>query len=272
MTNQYANEGKTYPKWFKLYLKGTVKFHDGGNLAEQNKHMILSQAKEVAHHVSEIQEILAKDPAIDAWVVAKMQDVSTGLSDITHYLDGKSEYANGGEIILGGGSMASVQDSILAKGAKLAKTKFTKSNKVKLRDKLLSLTEERNVVTRRESEASWRTKDVSYAKEILAIDKQINEIQNELGGIYIFDSEKQLNAKSKQLKSENSKGRINNRITSAEGILAKSWRGGRSGMNLNVRIFDYDKFLNSLIEPIHESTFEKLKNPYWQKAWNKLDQ
>jgi hypothetical protein len=45
--------------------------------------------------------------------------------------------ANGGEIILGGGSMASVQDSIMANGAKLKSTKITLS-------KLKSMIEEYN--------------------------------------------------------------------------------------------------------------------------------
>lgn len=107
------------------FSQGGMMYGDGGTAEEQNKHMILSQAKQVAHHVEELQEILAKDPTIDSWVVAKMQDVSTGLSNITHYLDGKSEYAVGGEIILGGGSMASAQDSIMANGAKLKSGKLT---------------------------------------------------------------------------------------------------------------------------------------------------
>jgi len=116
-------------------LSQQSKFNLGGQTnEEQNRTMILSQAKEVSHHVSELNEIMTKQPDIDAWVIAKMQDVTTGLSDITHYLDGrvgfrlgaddvsermKEMLKDGGEIILGGGSMASVQDSIMANGAKL---------------------------------------------------------------------------------------------------------------------------------------------------------
>lgn len=132
-----TNKSKDTIRFKKMFEDGGMVYGDGGTAEEQNKHMILSQAKQVAHHVEELQEILSKDPNIDSWVVAKMQDVSTGLSNITHYLDGKSEYANGGEIILGGGSMASVQDSILAKGAKL------KSGKITL-GKLRSMIEEYN--------------------------------------------------------------------------------------------------------------------------------
>jgi hypothetical protein len=79
--------------------------------------MILSQAKEVAHHVEDLNEILSKQPNIDSWVVAKMQDVTTGLSDITHYLDGKSEFRLGGE------NIQAVQDSMLTNGARLGKSK-----------------------------------------------------------------------------------------------------------------------------------------------------
>ncbi len=136
-----------------LYVSKKAKFNNGGQTnEEQNRAMIFSQAKEVSHHVSELNEIMTKQPDIDAWVIAKMQDVTTGLSDITHYLDGrvgfrlgaddvsermKEMLRDGGEIILGGGSMASVQDSILANGAKL------KSGKLSL-SKLRSMIEEYN--------------------------------------------------------------------------------------------------------------------------------
>jgi hypothetical protein len=135
------------------YAKGGMTYGGGGMTEDQdNRTMILRQAKEVAHHVEELNEILSKQPDIDAWVVAKMQDVTTQLSEITHYLDSRvgfrlggddiqkvqdSMLANGGEIILGGGNMASVQDSIMARGAKLKSTKLTMS-------KLRSMIEEYN--------------------------------------------------------------------------------------------------------------------------------
>lgn len=105
----------------KFMNGGKTKFGGGGTAEEQNRHMILSQAKEVAHHVKELNEILSKQPNIDSWVVAKMQDVTTGLSDITHYLDGKSEFRLGGE------NIQTVQDSMLARGAKLKSGKLTLS-------------------------------------------------------------------------------------------------------------------------------------------------
>ena len=39
---------------------------------------------------------------VDAWVVGKMERATTDLSDITHYLDGTTEYAKGGMMAKGG--------------------------------------------------------------------------------------------------------------------------------------------------------------------------
>ena len=72
-------------------IKKSKEYGGGGSIAEGNYHMILSQAKEVKHHVDELQDILKKEDTIEAWVVAKMENVSSTLSDVTHYLDGKSE-------------------------------------------------------------------------------------------------------------------------------------------------------------------------------------
>jgi hypothetical protein len=72
-------------------IKKSKEYGGGGSIAEGNYHMILSQAKEVKHHVDELQDILKKEDTIEAWVVAKMENVSSTLSDVTHYLDGKSD-------------------------------------------------------------------------------------------------------------------------------------------------------------------------------------
>jgi hypothetical protein len=70
----------------------------GGEVAQGNYEMMLSQTKEVQHHAKELQNVLKGEKEIEAWVVAKMENVSSTLSDITHYLDGKTEYAQGGEV------------------------------------------------------------------------------------------------------------------------------------------------------------------------------
>jgi hypothetical protein len=73
-------------------------FNDGGSIAKGNYEMVLSQAKEIHHHIVELQNVLKKEKEIEAWVVGKIETVSADLSTITHYLEGKSEYANGGEV------------------------------------------------------------------------------------------------------------------------------------------------------------------------------
>ena len=84
----------------------------GGDVAKGNYEMMLIQAKEVAHHVKELQNILKSEKNIDAWVVAKMENVTSDLSEITHYLDGKTEFAYGGKMSRGGyfGKSAVVKD------------------------------------------------------------------------------------------------------------------------------------------------------------------
>jgi hypothetical protein len=73
------------------------KFNDGGSIARGNYEMVLSQAKEIHHHIIELQNVLKKEKEIEAWVVGKIETVSADLSTITHYLEGKSEYGEGGE-------------------------------------------------------------------------------------------------------------------------------------------------------------------------------
>lgn len=69
-------------------LDSDTKYSDGGmTLEEQNKQMLLGKTKEYQHHSRELQEIIAKNPMIPAWVIAKATRASTDISDITHYLD-----------------------------------------------------------------------------------------------------------------------------------------------------------------------------------------
>jgi hypothetical protein len=96
----FLDSGKISSNIRGAYQKGL--FAKGGEIAQGNYEMMLSQAKEVQHHTTELQTILKKEKDIDAWVVAKMENVSSTLSDITHYLDGKTEYAKGGKFKMGG--------------------------------------------------------------------------------------------------------------------------------------------------------------------------
>jgi hypothetical protein len=105
----------------------------GGDIAQGNYEMMLSQAKEVEHHVEELQNILKGEKDIDAWVVAKMENVSSTLSDITHYLDGKTEYAHGGKMSRGGyfGKDALVKDLSEEFASEELLAKFRKKSGIK---------------------------------------------------------------------------------------------------------------------------------------------
>jgi hypothetical protein len=82
----------------------------GGSVEEGNLLMLKNKAREFEHHAEELQEVVEKNPRVDAWVVAKAERASSDLSDITHYLEGQVEMddepavagqmAKGGELSL----------------------------------------------------------------------------------------------------------------------------------------------------------------------------
>ena len=80
------------------------KFENGGTIAiREAKEMANSQAIELKHHASELANILKKNPTIEAWVIAKLERASSDLSDVTHYLEGRtqssgSKMKNGGKV------------------------------------------------------------------------------------------------------------------------------------------------------------------------------
>lgn len=72
-------------------------YAEGGKLDESTK-MVLSQNKAIAHHTEELKRALQKDPNVEPWVIGKVGRAETDISDVTHYLDGRSEYADGGRL------------------------------------------------------------------------------------------------------------------------------------------------------------------------------
>jgi hypothetical protein len=94
------------------------KMEDGGSIAQGNYEMVLSKAKELHHHASELQDALKKEKNIEAWVVAKVERASQDLSDVTHYLDGMSEYAQGGTLA-GNLDVDGIGFGLMAKGGEL---------------------------------------------------------------------------------------------------------------------------------------------------------
>lgn len=77
------------------------KMAHGGEIDESTA-MVLSQNKAIAHHTEELKNALSKNPKVEPWVVGKIERASTDISDVTHYLDGRNEYAKGGYMADGG--------------------------------------------------------------------------------------------------------------------------------------------------------------------------
>jgi len=67
-----------------------------GGEVDKSTAMVLSQNKAIAHHTEELKRALKKDPNVEPWVIGKVGRAETDISDVAHYLDGRSEYARGG--------------------------------------------------------------------------------------------------------------------------------------------------------------------------------
>ena len=69
-----------------MYLK---MFKKGGMVSTQNRDMIISQLKAIHHHQKEMLDTLKNSGEVEAWVLAKVSNASSNLSDIAHYLEFK---------------------------------------------------------------------------------------------------------------------------------------------------------------------------------------
>ena len=108
-----------------MYLK---LFKKGGFVSTQNRDMVLSQLKSIHHHEEELKSALKTSPEIEAWVLAKVQRATTDLADVTHFVDGKTEYAKGGLVAYINGNY----DKKIANFSSLLEAKkFAKANKWK---------------------------------------------------------------------------------------------------------------------------------------------
>lgn len=227
----------------KFMSGGRTKFAGGGEAEDQdNRTMIMRQAKEVAHHVEELNEILSKQPDIDAWVVAKMQDVTTQLSEVTHYLDSRVGFR------LGGDDIQKVQDSMLARGAKLDDTQSNIKNIKSQLEKYQGLA----------ADYMHKKRNPTYSP----YDKDIDRLQKDLAqkleenNIYNFDTEDDLVVRTEK-----------NRNISKEIQMAQSWLP-RMRSPYRPSTYSYSKFVRSLITPMQKDVFQKLQKEYWQRAWN----
>lgn len=69
-----------------MYLK---MFKKGGMVSTQNRDMVISQLKTIHHHEQEMLQTLKNSGEVEAWVLAKVSNASSDLSDIAHYLEFK---------------------------------------------------------------------------------------------------------------------------------------------------------------------------------------
>lgn len=69
-----------------------------GDVNEENRDMVMNNNNQIMHHANELKEAVKKAKHIPAWVVAKVFEASSALSNVTHYLDGTTKMATGGSL------------------------------------------------------------------------------------------------------------------------------------------------------------------------------
>ena len=68
----------------------------GGSIEDENKEMVLNENNQIIHHTKELPTAI-KGKRVPAWVVTKVHESASDLSDVTHYMDGQ-KMVMGGEI------------------------------------------------------------------------------------------------------------------------------------------------------------------------------
>ena len=71
--------------------KGT--YAEGGMMDanEENREMVMNNNVQIMHHADELKKAVKDAKYIPAWVVAKVYEATTALSNVTHYLDGTTK-------------------------------------------------------------------------------------------------------------------------------------------------------------------------------------
>ena len=69
-------------------ISGTKKMGYGGLAENENKEMVLNNAQQIEHHAEELENAAKNSKHVPAWVVAKIYNASSNISDATHYLEG----------------------------------------------------------------------------------------------------------------------------------------------------------------------------------------
>jgi hypothetical protein len=86
--NALKNKNPEERKGAMQSMKG---FDSGGSIENQNKAMLENDAVQIEHHSEELNEVVPKTKKVPAWVIGKTSRINSDLSDVTHYLDGKSQ-------------------------------------------------------------------------------------------------------------------------------------------------------------------------------------
>ncbi len=90
-----------YPENSNADTMGVV-LKNGGKIDDENQDMLDSLATQIQHHSKELLSVLKKSPNVEAWVIAKAERCATDLSDITHFLEGKTtKFEYGGSTMYG---------------------------------------------------------------------------------------------------------------------------------------------------------------------------
>jgi hypothetical protein len=97
----------------EFFPKGT--YAEGGmmNANEENREMVMNNNVQIAHHAEELKKAVKSAKHVPAWVVAKVYEATTALSNVTHYLDGTNKMATGGGV---GEMHRSEESGMMARG------------------------------------------------------------------------------------------------------------------------------------------------------------
>lgn len=79
-------------------INKTDKKMAGGSIDNENKLMVANNNKQLRHHTEELENALQNAKHIPAWVVSLVGRATQDISDVTHYLDGTTQYSLGGGI------------------------------------------------------------------------------------------------------------------------------------------------------------------------------
>ena len=85
-----GKEGKFFASVWKKFAKG--------GKVDENAEMVLNQNTQIKHHTEELKSVVKAGAEVPAWVVAKVNRSANDISDATHYLQGETKMAKGGNI------------------------------------------------------------------------------------------------------------------------------------------------------------------------------